>query len=197
MATIPDIAVTLASTSRYRADSLSRILSHFDTANPAVDETALPGENPRATSRRLSQLKAAAVAASTGRIVIGSDQVAAAGAERLVKPGNADNALTMLEALAGREVLFYTSVTVAGGFAAEARTHTDETAVTFARLARASIERYIRHDRPFDCAGGFRIERAGPVLFESVRCEDPTALIGLPLIVTARELALRGLALPR
>ncbi|MEO0998578.1 MAG: Maf family protein, partial [Pseudomonadota bacterium] len=126
--------------------------------------------------------------------VIGSDQVAALNGKPLGKPGSRANAERQLEACRGRTVDFYTSVSIVGGGPPAAR-HTNTTRVVFRDFGDALLRRYLDSDTPFDCAGSFKAEAAGPVLFERIESDDPTALIGLPLIWLARELERRGVEL--
>ena len=186
----------LASTSPYRRELLSRLRIPFDIARPEVDETPHPGESPLALAQRLAAAKAATVAAREGGAwVIGSDQVAELDGEPLGKPGGRDQALAQLAAMSGRSVAFRTALCVMhrelGRFDA-----VDTTVVRFRSLAGDDIARYVDAEQPFDCAGSFKSEGLGIVLFEAVDTSDPTALVGLPLIATARLLRQAGFALP-
>ena len=186
----------LASTSPYRRQLLSRLRIPFDIARPEVDETPHPGESPLALAQRLAAAKAATVAAREGGAwVIGSDQVAELDGEPLGKPGGRDQALAQLAAMSGRSVAFRTALCVMhrelGRFDA-----VDTTVVRFRSLAGDDIARYVDAEQPFDCAGSFKSEGLGIVLFEAIDTSDPTALVGLPLIATARLLRLAGFALP-
>lgn len=188
--------LVLASTSPYRRELLSRLRVPFDTARPEVDETPADGEAPDALALRLAVAKATAVAATRADAwVIGSDQVAASGGRALGKPGDRANAIAQLRAMSGREVAFLTAVAVvrdgAGPFV-----HLDTTRVRFRELDEGEIERYVDAERPFDCAGSFKSEGLGIALFEAIDSADPTALVGLPLIATARLLRRAGFALP-
>lgn len=188
--------LVLASTSAYRRDLLSRLRLPFETARPEVDETPLPGEAPDALALRLAAAKAAAVAsAQAGAWVIGSDQVAAIEGRPLGKPGDRATAIAQLQASSGREVAFHTAVALAKGVSALAP-HLDTTRVRFRTLSTAEIARYVDAERPFDCAGSFKCEALGIALFEAIETQDPTALVGLPLIATARLLREAGFALP-
>lgn len=184
--------IVLASASRYRRGLLNRFLDEFRTASPAVDETQAPGEDPRELVRRLARQKAEAV---SGRhrdaLIIGGDQVAVLEGRVIGKPGDHENAVLQLLASSGKTLRFLTAVCVLDPAERRRYEHTDETRVRFRRFGRRLAEAYLRHDRPYDCAGSFRIEGAGFVLFESVTTDDPTALIGLPMIwlaATLREL---------
>ncbi len=194
MSSSPSVRVLLASTSRYRASLLGRIVPVFEQRAPQVDETPRSGEAPAALSRRLADAKAAA--APFDGVVIGCDQVAALDGKPLGKPGSRANAERQLSACRGRTVDFLTSVAVVGGDLPAAR-HTDTTRVVFRHFDDALLGRYLDRDEPFDCAGGFKAEAAGPVLFERIDSSDPTALIGLPLIWLAAELERRGIELLR
>lgn len=188
--------LVLASTSIYRRDLLARLRLPFDSARPEVDEQPLPGESPADLALRLAAAKAAAAAGShPGAVVIGSDQVAELDGQPLGKPGRREVALAQLRAMAGREVRFRTAVCVQAPYAAP-RLALDTTTVRFRPLAFAEIERYVDAEQPFDCAGSFKSEGLGIVLFEAIETVDPTALVGLPLIATARLLREAGIALP-
>jgi septum formation protein len=186
----------LASTSRYRRGLLQRLGLPFDVAAPAVAEAPLPGEEPLATARRLAQAKADAL---TGQHpdawVLGSDQVATLDQRTLGKPGGFDAALAQLMAMSGRSVDFLTAVCLAhaGGESLHAL---DITTVRFRELHEDEVRRYLQAEEPYDCAGSFKAEGLGIALFESIRSEDPTGLIGLPLIATARLLRQAGFAVP-
>jgi len=185
-------AIVLASSSRHRRALLGRLLDDFVSLAPDVDETRQPRETPEALAPRLARAKAEAVArAHTDAVVIGADQVAVLDGCVVGKAGSAEAAVEQLMAAAGREMRFLTAVCVLapGHPAAE---HTDVTRVHFRRFGRRLAESYVAHDRPWDCAGSFRVEGAGVVLFESVRTEDPTALVGLPMIWLAGRLAALG-----
>ncbi len=186
----------LASTSRYRRELLARLRLAFDVAGPETDEAHLPGEAPAALARRLAAAKAAAVARSHGDAwVLGSDQVAELEGAALGKPGGREAALAQLGAMSGRCVAFRTAVCLAhaDGRRLDAL---DTTLVRFRALAGDEIARYVDAEQPFDCAGSFKSEGLGIVLFESIESRDPTALVGLPLIATARLLREAGFALP-
>ena len=198
----------LASGSPYRAEAARRLGLEIRTEAPDLDETARPGESARALVLRLGEAKARAVAARRpsrpGRIVIGSDQSATldAGAPdelRLHKPGTAARARDQLARLSGRELTVYTSLVVLDGTAPGepvVHRHVDATRLRVRALDADEIRRYVAADAPLDCAGAFRIESAGPALFDAVASEDPSALVGLPLIALARMLRACGLAVP-
>lgn len=188
--------IVLASTSRYRAGLLRRLLDNFEQIAPDVDEQPLPGEAPAARAARLATAKAAAVSQHRDAVVIGSDQVAALGDTILHKPGSSDNAHEQLRASSGNIVDFHTSLCVLDGREGRLQTHTDHTRVVFRALSDEEIRHYVARERPFDCAGSFKSEGAGIALFERIESEDPTALIGLPLIALARLLREAGIPVP-
>jgi septum formation protein len=175
------MAIVLASTSPYRRELLQRLRLPFDVVAPAVDEARRPGEAPLALARRLAEAKAAEVARRwPDAVVIGSDQVAELDGEPIGKPHAHAAALAQLERMQGRRLLFHTALAVA----AHGRVEVDSipTTVTFRRLGRAALDAYLRADQPYDCAGAAKIESLGIALVERVESDDPTALIGLPLI---------------
>jgi len=190
--------VILASTSRYRAELLARLLADFTRVAPDVDETPLAGEAPAARALRLARAKASAVAraAGPGAIVIGSDQVAALGTALLRKPGSAECARAQLAASSGRTVHFHTALCVIATTSGTEHTHLDTTKVHFRALDAAEIARYVAREQPLDCAGSFKCEGLGIALFEALASDDPTALIGLPLVALARLLRESGIAVP-
>jgi septum formation protein len=158
---------------------------------PDIDETPLRGEAPQATARRLALAKARAVAAGDrGSLVIGSDQVADLDGRALSKPGSHAAALDQLRALRGRSVVFHTAVALVQGDRADVAEV--PTSVRFRALDDATLERYLHADTPYDCAGAARVESLGIALLEHVRADDPTALIGLPLICVTRLLGSFG-----
>jgi septum formation protein len=187
----------LASTSSYRRGLLARLGLPFLVESPGVDEAAVEGEGPADRAARLAAAKARAVAQRhPGALVIGSDQVAALGSSILDKPGNAARCRSQLIALAGRTACFHTACTLVGIEPGIEWTHTDTTRVVARALAPDEIDRYVEREQPFDCAGGFKVEALGISLFERVESQDPTALIGLPLIWLAGALRRAGLAVP-
>lgn len=189
--------IVLASTSRYRAQLLHRIIDDFAPIAPQVDEPELPHEAPRERAVRLAVAKARAVGAAVDNaIVIGSDQVAALGQRVLHKPGNIENAHKQLRASSGHTVDFFTGICVIDTRRQRTFEAVDHTRVAFRRLSDAEIERYLARDQPFDCAGSFKAEGAGIALFERIASGDPTALVGLPLIALTRLLRAAGVALP-
>jgi septum formation protein len=184
----------LASTSRYRRELLERLRLPFEVCSPGVDEAPRAGEAPAALARRLAQDKAQAVAAQHPHaLVIGSDQVAELDGQALGKPLTHERAVAQLRAMSGREVVFHTAVAVVRrepGFTREAMA---PVRVRFRTLDEASIEHYLRTEQPYDCAGSAKSEALGIALLESIESDDPTALIGLPLIHTCALLRAAGL----
>ena len=186
----------LASTSRYRRELLERLHLPFHIARPDVDETPLPGETPPALARRLARAKASAIATQHPEAwIIGSDQVAALDAQPLGKPETRENALAQLGAMAGREIAFHTAVCLLRGNEPVLEAM-DVTRVRFRNLQANEIERYVDAEQPLDCAGSFKSEGLGIALFEHIESNDPTALVGLPLIALSRMLREVGFALP-
>ncbi len=186
----------LASTSRYRREMLSRFGLPFDAVAPGVDETPLDGEAPLDLVQRLAAAKAAAVArAYPDACVIGSDQLAEFDGRVLGKPGTPERATEQLRAMSGREVTFLTALCVMRG-EHEVGIAVDRTVVRFRTLSQAEVERYVEAEQPLDCAGSFKSEGRGITLFDAIETVDPTALIGLPLIATARLLRDAGFILP-
>lgn len=187
----------LASTSRYRRELLGRLGLPFLTESPGVDESAGHDASPADRAARLAHAKAHAIAQRhPGALVIGSDQVAALGDSVLDKPGNADRCRTQLATLAGQTAVFYTACTLIGLETGVERSHTDVTRVVARALTPHEINRYVEREQPFDCAGGFKVEALGISLFERVESQDPTALVGLPLIWLAGALRGAGFAVP-
>lgn len=196
-AALGGIDLVLGSTSRYRAELLRRLTPHFRQAAPDVSETQQPGENPAALAARLALAKAEAVARRhPGAVVIGSDQVAELDGEALGKPGTAANAREQLARCSGRAVLFHTALCVvdARGGTLQAHADIDLTTVQFRALSAGEIERYVEREQPLDCAGSFKSEGLGIALFERIENDDPSALIGLPMIALCRLLRRAGIA---
>ena len=187
----------LASTSIYRRELLGRLRLPFDVARPEVDETPGSNESPRDLAIRLARAKACAVATlqADDAWALGSDQVAELDGQPLGKPGGRDSAIAQLQAMRGYHVRFHTALCLAhpdGRSFAEI----DLTEVQFRALDDNEIARYVDAEQPFDCAGSFKCEGLGITLFERIDNQDPTALIGLPLIATCRLLRQAGFALP-
>ncbi len=186
--------LVLGSTSRYRRELLARLHMPFDVAAPDVDETPLPGETPHILATRLALAKAQAVAAQfPAAIVIGSDQVADLNGISLGKPGTHERAVAQLRMMRGQTVIFQTAVAVVcleTGFAQSALA---AVRVRFLDLTDAEIEHYLRTEQPYDCAGSAKSEGLGIALLAAIESDDPTALIGLPLIRTCTLLRAAGL----
>lgn len=185
----------LASGSPYRAELLGRLCVPFTALSSQVDETPLAGEDPRQLTQRLALAKAQALAASHPQAwILGSDQSAAAQGRILGKPGTLDRARAQLRLLSGQTVEFLTAVALIRGD--EQLQALDVTTVRFRTLGDAEIERYLAAEPALDCAGSFKCEGLGISLFEEIRSADPTGLVGLPLIMTARLLRQAGFSLP-
>ncbi len=188
--------VVLGSTSRYRRELLARLRLPFEVAAPDVDETPEPGEAPQALALRLALAKARAVAARHPEaVVIGSDQVADLAGQPLGKPGTHPRAVQQLRQMRGQTVIFHTALAVvclATGFEA---VDVAPVRVQFRDLTDTEIEHYLLAETPYDCAGSAKSEGLGIVLLESIENDDPTALVGLPLIRTARMLRAAGVTL--
>ena len=189
----------LASSSRYRRELLERLRVPFDVVVPALDETPQPGETPEATALRLAEAKARAVAAGLPNdehaLVIGSDQVATYDGLQIGKPGSHEKALAQLQAMRGREVLFHSALCLFDSRSADAQTLDVVTRVRFRRLSDAELESYLRAETPYDVAGSAKSEGLGIALLEAIESNDPTALIGLPLIALTRMLLAAGFPL--
>lgn len=195
--TAPAARLILASTSRYRAELLQRLGLPFDGMAPAVDETPHAGEPPAALAARLALAKATAVAQRLpDHWVLGSDQVCACGGTLLGKPGTRARARQQLRQLAGRSAEFHTAVALIHGATALTLTAIDVTRVRLRPLQDAEIERYLDVEPALDCAGSFKCEGLGISLCEAIDSQDPTALIGLPLIAVRRLLAEAGFDVP-
>ena len=188
--------MVLGSTSRYRQELMERLRVPFTVAPPHVDETPLPGEAPKTLALRLALAKAQAVAAlHPEAVVIGSDQVADLAGQALGKPGVHERAVTQLRQMRGQTVIFQTALAVvclATGFE---QVDLAEVRVVFRDLSDDEIEAYLQAEQPYDCAGSAKSEGLGIALLESIDNDDPTALIGLPLIRTARLLRQAGVKL--
>ncbi len=190
-----DSPLLLASSSRYRTELLQRLHLPFTSQASQVDETPQTGESVVALTRRLAREKALALAPThPQRWILGSDQAAALGGRILGKPGTRESAIEQLTAASGQRVEFLTAVALVAG--SQVLQGLDTTTVQFRSLSRAEIERYVDTEAAFDCAGSFKCEGYGITLFESIESQDPTALVGLPLITVRRLLADAGLSLP-
>lgn len=189
--------IVLASTSAYRRMLLERFGLPFATARPDVDETPLAAEAPSATADRLAVAKARAVAAAfPDALIIGSDQVAHLGSEIFGKPGTAERAIDQLRRMSGRTVIFHTALALLDTRTDTVRRESVPTRVTFRTLGDDEIVRYVEKERPLDCAGSAKSEGLGITLLESLSGDDPTALVGLPLIALSRLLRAQGVQLP-
>ncbi|MGH8496037.1 MAG: Maf family protein [Gammaproteobacteria bacterium] len=189
--------LVLASGSPYRRVLLERLRVPFEWHAPEIDESARPGEAPREHAGRLAHAKATALRTRFPHAwLIGSDQVAVCNGDVLGKPGSAERARRQLAAVSGRSVRFLTAVCLVDADSGAAQAHVDETTVKLRELSPAQIERYVRLDQPFDCAGSFRAESLGIALFERNDSSDPTALVGLPLIWLAGALSRAGFEVP-
>ena len=189
-------ALILGSTSRYRRELLERLRIPFDVVSPDVEETPLAGEAPHALATRLALAKAKAVAALYPHaVVIGSDQVADLHGEPLGKPGNHERAVRQLQRMRGQTVVFQTAVSVVCMDSQFEKTELAQIKVRFRDLSNSEIEAYLRAEEPYDCAGSAKSEGLGIALLDAIENDDPTALIGLPMIRTARLLREAGIDL--
>lgn len=192
-APLPSRTLVLGSTSRYRRELLARLRVPFDIAAPDVDETPLPGEAPRDLALRLALAKARAVAAlHPDAVVIGSDQVADLGGQPLGKPGNHERAVLQLRQMRGQTVIFQTAVAVVCAASGFEQVDLAPVQVRFHDLSDAEIEAYLRAEEPYDCAGSAKSEGLGIALLDAIDNDDPTALVGLPLIRTCRMIRAAG-----
>jgi septum formation protein len=190
-------SLILASTSRYRRALLERLALPFQAVTPDVDETRLPNEPPEDMVVRLAAAKAAEVANRfPGALVIGSDQCAALGADVLGKPGSHEKARAQLGRLSGQRVTFHTGLCVIDGASGREWRDVVPFTVHMRDLEPDEIERYLRADQPYDCAGSFKSEGLGISLFRAMAGDDPTALVGLPLIRLCARLREAGLTIP-
>lgn len=191
--------VILASSSPYRRELLERLRIPFDVAVPAIDETAHAGETPDATALRLAEAKARAVAsalpADEAVLVIGSDQVATYDSLQIGKPGTHDKALAQLQAMRGREVLFHSALRLFDSRSRTAQSVDVITRVRFRELPDAALEAYLLAETPYDVAGSAKSEGLGIALLEAIHSDDPTALVGLPLIALSDMLLTAGFPL--
>lgn len=193
----PPPLLILASSSPYRRELLARLGLPFQHHSPDIDESRHPGESAEDMVRRLAREKAQAVADAFGPgLVLGSDQCAVRGTEILGKPGDTETAVAQLAAASGKEVIFLTAVCVLDASSGVKREDLDETRVRFRELEENEIRRYLARENALDCAGSFKSEGLGITLFEAIENRDPTALMGLPLIATARILREFGYELP-
>ncbi|MDH3431747.1 MAG: Maf family nucleotide pyrophosphatase [Gammaproteobacteria bacterium] len=176
-------AIVLASASPYRRDLLDRFLDDFETVSPDIDESNDLGLSPKEFAQHLARTKAETVSMQArDSLIIGADQLAVVDGKVVGKPGGHQKAVEQLMAASGKTVTFLTAVCILDPVGRSRYEHVDKTMVHFRQFDRRLAESYLRHDEPYDCAGSFKIEGAGFVLFESVTTDDPTALIGLPMI---------------
>jgi septum formation protein len=197
MSPAPLPTLILGSTSRYRRELLERLRMPFEVASPQVDETPLPGEAPAALATRLALAKAREVAGRfPGAVVIGSDQVADVDGQPIGKPGTHARAVAQLRQMSGRSVVFQTAVAVVRGTQDGPGFEAVQLApvtVRFRTLSESEIEHYLRLEQPYDCAGSAKCETLGIALLAAIESDDPTALVGLPLIRTCNLLRQAGL----
>ncbi len=187
-------ALILGSTSRYRRELLERLRLPFDVHAPEIDETPLIGESPATLAQRLALAKAQAVAAAhPAAIVIGSDQVADLDGVPIGKPGTHERATEQLRAMRGRSIVFQTAVAVVRRDTGYVGTALAPVTVRFRELNDAEIEHYLRTEQPYDCAGSAKCETLGIALLDAIDSDDPTALVGLPLIRTSALLRAAGI----
>ncbi len=188
--------LVLGSTSRYRRELLARLQVPFEVAAPDVDESPLPGEAPQALAERLALAKAHAVASAFPQaVVIGSDQVADLNGLSLGKPGTHEKAVIQLRQMRGQTVIFQTAVAVVCLESGFVQTDLAAVRVKFRDLTDQEIENYLRAEQPYDCAGSAKSEGLGIALLDAIDSDDPTALIGLPLIRTCRMIQAAGVVL--
>ena len=190
-------AIFLASSSPYRRGLLDRFLDEYQTISPDIDESNESGLSPENLAAHLARKKAEAVSINArDALVIGADQLAVLDDLVLGKPGNHQKAVEQLLAASGKNVTFLTAVCILDPVGRTRFEHVDKTTVRFRNFDRRLADAYLHHDQPYDCAGSFKIEGAGFVLFESVKTDDPTALIGLPMIWVADRLLQLGYLTP-
>lgn len=191
---LPQRKLILGSTSRYRKELLERLRLGFECIAPDVDETPQAGESPHDLALRLAIAKANEVAAShPDAVVIGSDQVADLNGQTLGKPGNFDRASAQLQAMRGQTVVFHTAVAVVCKATAFLQVDMASVKVVFRNLSDTEITTYLQAEEPYDCAGSAKSEGLGIALLERIDSDDPTALIGLPLIRTVRMIKAAGI----
>ena len=196
MKTTTRLPLVLASTSPFRKELLQRLAIPFETAAPDVDESPRADDTPAALVRRLSGAKARAIGKLRQGLIIGSDQVATTGNDILGKPGTHPRAIEQLRYLSGRLVTFHTGLCLLNSVTDEVQLDVIPYKVQFRQLEEGQIERYLQADQPYNCAGSFKSEGLGITLFERMDGDDPSALIGLPLIRLTSMLAAAGVALP-
>jgi septum formation protein len=185
----------LGSSSKYRKELLSRLGLPFEVMVPAIDETPLTGELPEATAVRLAQEKAKAIAATVpNALIIASDQVATLNGEQIGKPGTHQNALIQLQKMRGKKVIFHTALCLLDNRTSpiDVQCGNIPTSVSFRDLADEELDRYLRIEQPYDCAGSAKNEGLGIAIIEKIESPDPTALTGLPLIALTTMLRKAG-----
>ena len=182
--------IVLASSSPYRREILQKIITHFNTASPDIDESALPNEKPLELSKRLAVEKAQVLSNQFPRhLIIGSDQVAMVDGTQLHKPGNHENSILQLQRSSGKTIDFYTSLCVLDSRTGEYLVEVDLCQVHMKVLSTHEITHYVSREKPFNCAAAFKSEGLGIALFEKIVGDDPNSLIGLPLIKLINILA--------
>jgi septum formation protein len=190
-------AIVLASASPYRRGLLDRFLDDYQAVSPDIDESNIDELKPKALARHLARKKAETVSMTArNSLIIGADQLAVLDGQVLGKPGDHQKAVEQLLAASGQAVTFRTAVCILDPVGRTRYEHVDKTTVRFRQYDRRLAESYLRHDEPYDCAGSFKIEGAGFVLFKSVTTDDPTALIGLPMIWVSDVLLELGYLIP-
>lgn len=190
-------SLVLASSSSYRKALLARLGLPYRALAPDIDERALPDEAPVDTAMRLAQAKARKIAAAQSRaLIIGSDQVAVLESRAVGKPGDHAAAALQLRAMSGKTVIFHTALCLLNAATNTVQLTSVPTTVRFRKLDAAQIERYLQRDQPYDCAGSAKIEALGIALVEQLESDDPTALVGLPLIALVSMLAREGVDIP-
>jgi septum formation protein len=188
-----DRGIVLASRSPFRKALLARLKLEFTTASPDIDESPLPGETAVGLATRLSRAKAQALSKRFPKhLIIGSDQVAMHGTKQLEKPANREKAIEQLRRVSGGRVCFHTGVCVFDSLYGRHLSGLESSVVYFRALTTSQIERYVQADRPYECAGGFKVESLGIALCERIESEDPNSLIGLPLMRLVRMLEAFG-----
>jgi len=189
--------IVLASSSPYRRELLGRLGLEFTVHSPGIDETPRERELSEDLVVRLSEAKARVAATHyPDALIIGSDQAAVVGSTILTKPGSTSAAIAQLESLCGRTVTFYTGVCVFNAQTANARLGVDTTRVTYRNLSEAAIARYVARDEPYDCVGALKSEGYGISVCSAITTNDPTTLIGLPLIRLIAMLSAEGIDVP-
>jgi len=190
-------AIVLASASPYRRGLLDRFLDDYQAVSADIDESNVDELKPKALARHLARKKAETVSMTArDSLIIGADQLAVLDGQVLGKPGDHQKAVEQLLAASGQAVTFRTAVCILDPLGRTRYEHVDKTTVRFRQFDRRLAESYLRHDEPYDCAGSFKIEGAGFVLFKSVTTDDPTALIGLPMIWVSDVLLELGYLIP-